>query len=224
MDYSNQKPQQEMNEYGLIYNLGSLYDYFAGIEDTRSNHGKQYPLRMLLTWMLLAKLGGEDKPSGIAEWIAHRNEIWVEYQLTGKEKTPSHMTYRRVLQDILSVEEFEGVMKKYHGQRLKQEKGIVLSLNGKTVRGTIRAGELRGTHLLAIFVPKQRLVLAQAGVDRKENEFSVAPHLLRQVNLAGTIVIVDAMHTQKALCSVPVPLIIGGLWIKLEKIALVWVY
>lgn len=200
MDYTNVELKQEINEHGMIYELGSIYDYFGRIEDTRSNHGKQYPLTLLLTRMLLAKLNGEDKPSGIAEWKAHRKEKWVEYQLTDKEKTPSHMTYRCVLQDIVSMEEFEEMIEGYHRQRLEVDEGLVMSIDGKTVRGTIRVGELQGTHLLAVYVPKQGLVLAQIGVDRKENEISVAPQLLKQVDLAGAIVIADAMHTQKAFC------------------------
>jgi predicted transposase YbfD/YdcC len=200
MDYTNLKASQEANEYGLIYDLGSLYDYLSQIEDPRSKYGKQYELTVLLIWMLLAKLGGQDKPSGMAEWITQRKELWVEYKLTGKTKTPSHMTYRRVLQDILSVEEFEGLMESYHQQRLKMGQEVVFCMDGKTVRGTIPPGEYRGKHLLAIYVPRQGLVLAQVEVDRKENEIVVAPHLLRQVALAGVIVIADAMHTQKALC------------------------
>ena len=201
MDYTNQQQNQDVNEHGMIYDLGSLYDYLSQIKDTRSKHGRQYSLTILLIWMILAKLGGEDKPSGMAEWIANRKELWVEYHLTDKTKTASHMTYRRVLQDILSVEEFERLMERYNQQQLTQKQEIVLSMDGKTVRGTIPGRETRGTHLLAIYVPREGLVLAQAKVDRKENEIVVAPHLLRQVNLAGTIVIADAMHTQKAMCS-----------------------
>jgi predicted transposase YbfD/YdcC len=125
----------------------------------------------------------------------------VEYQLTDKTKTASHMTYRRVLQDTLSAEKFEQLMKQYHQQRLTQGREIVFSMDGKAIRGTIPHGEYRGTFILAIYVPQQGLVLAQASIDRKENEIVVAPHLLRQVNLAGAIVIADAMHTQKAMCS-----------------------
>jgi len=201
VDYTNLKPKQDVNECGMIYELGSLYDYFSHIKDTRGKHGRQYPLTVLLIWMMLAKLCGEDKPSGMAEWIAHRKELWVEYQLTDKTKTASHMTYRRVLQDTLSAEEFEQLVKQYHQQRLTQGREVVLSMDGKAIRGTIPHGEYRGTFLLAIYVPQQGLVLAQASIDRKENEIVVAPHLLRQVSLAGTIVIADAMHTQKAMCS-----------------------
>jgi predicted transposase YbfD/YdcC len=149
--------------------------------------------------MVLAKLGGQDKPSGMAEWITHRKELWMEYRITNKRKTPSHMTYRRVLQQIISVEEFEQLLKGYHQQYLQRGQEVVFSMDGKTVRGTIPRGERRGTHLLAIYVPQQGLVLAQARVDLKENEITAAPHLLKQVSLEGAIVIADAMHTQKAM-------------------------
>jgi len=200
VDYTNLKPKQDVNKCGLIYELGSLYDYFNHIDDNRGRRGRQYPLATLLIWMMLAKLCGEDKPSGMAEWVAHRKELWVKYQLTDKTKTASHMTYRRVLQDTLNAEEFEQMIKQYHQQKLSQGQEIVLSMDGKAIRGTIPHGEYRGTFLLAIYVPRQGLVLAQASIDRKENEIVVAPHLLRQVSLAGTIVIADAMHTQKAMC------------------------
>jgi predicted transposase YbfD/YdcC len=70
-------------------------------------------------------------------------------------------------------------------------------MDGKTVRGTIPSGEQHGTHLLSIYLPHQGLVLAQAEVDRKENEIVVAPKILQQVPLEGAIVLGDAMHAQR---------------------------
>lgn len=86
-------------------------------------------------------------------------------------------------------------MKQYHQQKLIQGRKIVHSMDGKAIRGTIPNGEYRGMFLLAIYVPQQGLVLTQASINRKENVIVVAPHLLRQVDLAGTIVIADTMHT-----------------------------
>ena len=37
----------------------------------------------------------------------------------------------------------------------------------------------------------------EAKVDQKENEIVVAPQILKQVSLAGVIVMADAMHTQR---------------------------
>jgi len=199
MDYINLRPNQELNENGLVFDLGSLYEYFTKIEDPRDERGKQYALPILLTLLVLAKLGGEDSPSGITDWVMLRKELLMELQVLGRAKTPCHMTYRRVLQDIVSPAELEVLVARYHRQRLQQEQEIVMSLDGKTVRGTIRRGETQGVHLLAVYVPRRGLVLVQAEVERKENEIVVAPHVLRQVNLSGVIVIGDAMHTQREI-------------------------
>jgi predicted transposase YbfD/YdcC len=183
---------------GFAFDLESLYAYLLQIKDPRKAKGKRYTLSSLLILMLLAKLAGEDQPSGIAEWISHRKELWVQYEILVEPKTASHMTYRRVLQELVSPEEFEEIVQAYHRQRLKNEQSIVLSIDGKSLRGTIPYGEQRGLHLLAVYIPGQGLVLAQAKVDKKENEIVMAPKIMSQVTLAGTVVIADAMHTQRS--------------------------
>jgi predicted transposase YbfD/YdcC len=197
MDYTNLHPNQEVDENGLIFELGSLYAYYQRVNDTRKAQGKQYSLPLLLVLMTLAKLGGEDKPSGMAEWVMHRVEQLYELKVLRKRKAPSHMTYRRTLQETISPEEFEQVIQAYHQNRLEDRLEIVLSVDGKTLKGTIPRGEMRGTHLLSIYVPDQGLVLVEVEVDRKENEIVAAPKVLHQVNLSGAIVIGDAMHAQR---------------------------
>ncbi|MFZ5809606.1 MAG: ISAs1 family transposase [Chloroflexota bacterium] len=197
MDYTNLRPNEDVDENGLIFEVGSLYDYFRRVEDTRKAKGKLYPLPLLLILMMLAKLGGEDKSSGIADWVAHRIKQLSEMKILNKKRAPSHMTYRRVLAETVQPEEFERWMQEYHQKRLKDGLEMVFSMDGKTVRGTIPSGELRGTHLLSIYVPQQGLVLAEAEIERKENEIVVAPKILKQVNLQGAIVIGDAMHAQR---------------------------
>lgn len=198
MEYINLRYDQELNENGLVFDLGSLYEYFTKIKDPRDKRGKQYALATLLTLIVLAQLGGEDSPSGMSNWVMRRKELLMELQVLGRAKTPCHMTYRHVLQEILSAEELERLLAQDHQQRLEEEQEIVMSLDGKTVHGTIRRGETHGVHLLAIYVPRQGLVLVQAEVEGKENEIVVAPQVLRQVNLSGMIVIGDATHTQRA--------------------------
>jgi len=199
MDYTNLARDEGVNAEGLIYDLGSLYTYLEQVKDTRLAKGKRYPLAMLLMLMLLAKFGGEDQPSGIAEWVAHRQEELRALKLLSRARPPSHMTYRRILQRTINPSDFEVLISEYQRKHLAEGKSVVFSLDGKTMRGTIPGGEMRGTHLLSIFVPDQGLVLAQAAVDSKENEIVVAPTLLKQVSLKGCIVLADAMHTQRSL-------------------------
>jgi predicted transposase YbfD/YdcC len=197
MDYNQLTPNQEIYETGLIYDLKSLFAYLQRVTDPRKAKGKRYILVSLLMLILLAKLCGEDTPSGITEWVAHRIEQLTEMKILTKAEAPCHMTYRRVLRDAVKPEELERLMSEFHQNRLEGGTEIVFTMDGKTIRGTIPCGETRGTHLLSIYVPEQGLVLVEAEVDRKENEIVVAPKILKQVSLSGAIVIGDAMHTQR---------------------------
>lgn len=197
MDYINQTPKHDVDENGLIFTTDSLYAYFRKVMDTRQAKGKRYSLVALLMIIILAKMCGEDKPSGICDWVRGRVELLREMKILKRPKAPCHMTYRRVLQDILSPDELDNLLREYHQHRLATEKEILMTMDGKTLRGTIPQGERRGTHLLTIYVPDQGLALVQAQVDQKANEIVVAPQVLKQVNLQGAIVIGDAMHTQR---------------------------
>ena len=201
-DYNEIGPKQEIAASGLVYDRDSLFAILLQVEDRRHAKGKIYPLANLLALILLAKLAGEDTPSGIAEWGANRVDELVEMKVLAKAKAPCHMTIRRVFQSMVSAEDLESLISQYHQRQLKQEEdGICYSMDGKTLRGTIPYGETRGTHLLSLYAPQQNLVLVEAAVDRKENEIVVAPHLLEQVDLKGTLVIGDAMHTQRETSS-----------------------
>lgn len=197
MDYTEHKPHQEVHRTGIIYDLESLFAYLLRVTDPRHPRGKQYPLELLIVLILLAKLCGESTPTGIADWVAYRIEALVAMKLLPKNKAPCHMTYRRVLQLIVSPDELERLLSEYHQNCLKTGTELVFSLDGKTVKGSIPCGETRGTHLLSLYVPDQGLVLMEAKVEQKENEIVVAPQILKQVSLAGVIVIADAMHTQR---------------------------
>lgn len=198
-DYTHLGPEQEIYATGMIYDLKSLFAFLLCVADTRKAKGKRYILGTLLTLILLAKLGGEDKPTGITEWVANRVEQFVEMKILSQAKAPCHMTFRRLLSFTIQAEELEHLVAEYHRSQLKEGVEILLTIDGKTLKGTIPAGEMRGTHLLSVYVPDQGLVLIEAAVDRKENEIVVAPKILKQVNLSGAIVIGDAMHTQRGV-------------------------
>ena len=77
---------------------------------------------------------------------------------------------------------------------------MVIAIDGKTVRGTITAGDPFGLHLLAAYLPGEGIVLMQMVVDKeKENEIVVASNLLNCLDLRNKVVTGDAMHTQRQL-------------------------
>jgi predicted transposase YbfD/YdcC len=182
---------------GKVINLGSLYTRFQKLIDKRKAKGKRYALATILLVIFLAKLCGEDKPSGIAEWGALRG-AWLAEMLGLKRKNmPSHHTYRRILADVVDEDEFEGLAREHFRHCGEIGYQVVVSMDGKVVRGTIEAEANDGLCLLAIFCPGEGVTLAQIAIESKENEITAAPTLLEYVDLRNKVVIGDAMHTQR---------------------------
>src|SRR5262249_8869841 len=61
------------------------------------------------------------------------------------------------------------------------------------------AGQTRGVHLVAAYLPASGVVLSQVAVDVKENEIVAVPKLLAQLDVTGMVVVGDAVQAQRAL-------------------------
>ncbi len=182
---------------GRVINLSCLYGRFQQLTDKRKPKGKRYALETILLGVFLAKLCGEDKPSGIAQWVQLRGE-WLAGVLGLKRKgMPSHHTYRRVLADKVDRDEFEALARSHHRRHGKAGYQVVLSIDGKVIRGTIDLEVSDGLCLLAAYLPGEGVTLAQIALESQQNEISAAPLLLDLVDLRNKVVIGDAIHTQR---------------------------
>lgn len=184
---------------GFVVDWGSLYHFLTQLEDRRDPRGVRYPLAWVLTLALLAKLAGEDRLTGIAEWVQHRKEALARAMGLPRPQAPHRTTYSRILGSTLSVEDFERVVGAFFAQSRQPGATVQLTIDGKTLRGSIGAGETRGEHLLAAYLPGEGVVLAQVAVDRKENEITAVPRLLETIDLRDKVVSGDAMLTQREL-------------------------
>ena len=184
---------------GLLVDLGSLYDHLTRLEDGRDPRGVRYPLAHILLFVLLAKLAGEDRLSAIAEWVWHRREKLAQALGLPGPQAPHRTTYSRVLGDKLPVEDLERLTGECFAQNRADGQLVQVTIDGKTLRGSIAAGQTRGTHLLAAYLPSEGVVLAQVEVDGKENEITAAPRLLAAMDLRDKVVSGDAMLTQRDL-------------------------
>lgn len=191
-----QYPQAEAK----IFSVGHLLAYLMRLSDRRKRRGIRYRLETVLVLFILAKLCGQDKPYGIADWIHQRRVYLVSALNLERETLPHHSTYRRILSDVIDHDQFEQVAAAYLAQLPRQGQEMVIALDGKTVRGTITAEDPFGLHLLAAYLPGEGLVLMQMVVEKdKENEIVVAPKLLQCLDLRHKVVVADAMHAQRQL-------------------------
>lgn len=198
MDCSIAGVQQEYGATGIVYDEGSVYAGLCQLTDIRKAKGKQYALEMILLIVVMAKLCGEDKPLGIAEWAQHRQAELVPLLGLSWRRMPSHHTYRRILAHTVYAEEVERLVREYNQQG---EHGKVYALDGKAVRGMRKKDEDGNEYLLSVYDVEQAKVMGQVEVGRKENEISKASKALQMVEIAEKVVTGDAMHTQRGLAA-----------------------
>ncbi len=184
---------------GFVIDLDSLYAYLARVQDRRHARGVRYALVTILGYIVLAKLAGEDRLFGISQWVRYRQPALAAALHVEKACAPCVNTYRTILGQIIEIEEFERVVREFFAAQPHAGQSIVIALDGKTLRGTISAGQTQGCHLLAAYLPAEGWVLLQVEVANKENEISAAPRVLKSLDLRGKIVTGDALFAQREL-------------------------
>ena len=193
--------KSEPGEAGAkIINVGDLLSYLLRVKDGRKRRGIRYDLRTILVIFILAKLCGQNKIYGIADWAQQRSSFLVAALQLKRQRLPHHSTYRRVLTEEVDEEELEQIVGEYLSQLPGKGQGVVVVIDGKTVRGTITREDPFGLHLLAAYLPGEGIVLMQMAVEKdKENEIVVALKLVEFLDLRNKVVTGDAMHTQREL-------------------------
>jgi predicted transposase YbfD/YdcC len=184
---------------GRLLNIGELYAAMGQVHDKRHDKGKRYTIDILLIVVMLAKMCGEDTPYGMAEWAKMRAEELQKLFGYHRLVSPSNKTIQRLADTSLEDKELQVILRHYLHQTYGGQQSILVTIDGKTLRGTIPKGESRGVHLLAAYLPEEGVVLLQIEVRQKENEIVAAPILLRQLDLKGRVISGDAMFTQREI-------------------------
>lgn len=188
-----------LGDKGVIFEVNALVERLEQIPDERKARGKRYRLSMLLTLIILAKLAGEHKPLGIAEWLALRRRELVRAFGCQHQQMPSLNTIRRTLRQEQVSKRLPSVLRQFLHLCYGGQQSVLVAMDGKTLRGTIPKGKTQGVHLLAAYLPAEGIVLMQTAVASKENEITAAPQLLSVLDLKGRVVCGDAMFTQRTL-------------------------
>ena len=173
------------NNDALEFEINGLYAELLNITDRRHARGKRYSLATILTLSVLAKLSGEDTPEGIADWVKLRGKQVCQHLGLRRRSLPHAVTYRRVLGHAVDLTELERVVGTFFAGQASTNKA--LAIDGKSMCGTIAAGETRGVHLLAVYGVESGVVLNQVDVTVKENEISAAPRVLAEVALENKV-------------------------------------
>jgi hypothetical protein len=109
----------------------------------------RYAMEVILVIFILAKLCGQNKIYGIADWAQQQSEYLIGALGLKYKRLPYLSTYRRVLGEEVVRDEMERLMGEYLARLPRHGQDTVIAIDGKTVRGTITSEDPFGLHLLA---------------------------------------------------------------------------
>lgn len=182
--------------YASLAMLPNPQPYFEDLVDPRrTTRNKLHRLQDIIMITLCATLCGYDDWVSIEDF-GHENEAWLRQFLPLENGIPSHDTLSDVI-GRLERKSFAAAFAQWVQDSLPSLDGRHVALDGKTLRGSRQDGS--AVHLMSAFATQARLVLAQHEVTGKTNEITALPELMKQVDLCGAVISIDAIGCQKSV-------------------------
>lgn len=190
------RKQTRNEQYAGGFPLGM--EAFEKLTDPRNGRAKRHYFGEVLFIALAAMISGMDDFADF-ERFAQEREEWLRKWLKLPHGTPSDDTFRRIF-TALNPDTFCECFITFVaslGMRLGQE---LVAIDGKTLRGSFNvADKSDALHLISAWATGSGLTLGQLLVDSKTNEITAVPKLLRQIDVKGCVVSLDAMGCQKKI-------------------------
>lgn len=162
----------------------------------RDRRGVRHPFATILTLAAAAVLAGCCSVSAIAAW-ARDLPSWHHHRLGVRRRPPGLSTFARALAGV-DPDVLDGVLGAWLTTRTSTPAGLrAVALDGKSARGARRSDGSR-VHLVGVLDHTTGAVLAQVEVASKGSEIGAFATVLDRVDLHGSVVTADALHTQNA--------------------------
>jgi predicted transposase YbfD/YdcC len=205
MNYTMIAEAMELAGWNAESEVFSVYQTMMTLTDTRGKKGKRYPLALVLTYVLLAKMAGETTLQAIADWIRYRGP-WLHQVLPHtREKFPCVATYSNVLRAVdpdQVTQVLMDLLTRVRAEKRAKEEQRHVVLDGKTLRGTQGhlAKDQKKMHHVNYYEAKTGVVLKEHMVAEKEGELTQVKEFLTPRFLQGRIISADALYTHKHFC------------------------
>jgi predicted transposase YbfD/YdcC len=182
-------------------NVESIGSYFESLSDPRHTRNRKHLLVDIVVIAVCGLVCGCDGPTAIHRWASERHD-WLRQLLALPNGVPSRDCIRRLLM-ALQPEAFQKCFQNWIAQATQAEGGAparLVAIDGKTCRRSYDAANGLGPlHLVSAWASEEGIALGQVAAEEKSNEITALPHLLGQIELADTLITIDAMGCQKEI-------------------------
>ncbi len=176
----------------------SIIDCFGSLSDPRMERTRSHKLIDIVIIGFCATLAGGEGFNDM-EWFGKSKEAWFRTFLELPNGIPTHDTFNRVFQAIDPKAFCDCFLRWTEGVRTALA-GEVVAIDGKALRRAVDKGAVSALpYVVSAWAADNGLVLGQVKVNEKSNEITAIPALLRELELAGCIVTIDAMGCQKKI-------------------------
>ncbi|MFE2121210.1 ISAs1 family transposase [Rhodococcus aetherivorans] len=166
------------------------------VPDPRARRGRRYRLPSLIAVALCAVAAGARSFYAIADWAAAAPQKVLQ-RCGIRFRVPSEATIRQVFGRI-DGDALDRVLGRHLAATAGTEDGrVAVAVDGKTIRGA-RTTDRVAPHLVSAVTHGDTVVLGQCRTADKSNEIPTVRRLVRGLDVAGAVVTMDAMHTQRA--------------------------
>jgi len=172
--------------------------HFSKLEDPRvTNHNSRHKFIDILVLAFVANLCGCDDWTEVVAFCKIKKQLFEQF-LELPNGISSHDTFSRVFA-VIDIVNFEEIFITWMNELFVKSKGEIVAIDGKTVRGSRTKEYSKGIHLVNAWACKNQLTLGVVRVDRKTNEITAIPKLLKLLNITNCTVTIDAMGCQRKI-------------------------
>jgi predicted transposase YbfD/YdcC len=179
--------------------VATIQECFADVEDPRESN-RWHLLIDILVIAICAAICGADNWVEVEQYGKAKAD-WLGQFLVLPHGIPSHDTFGRVFARI-DPQQFQRGFSTWV-QRVHEIAGSeVIAVDGKQLRRSHdRALGKRALYMVSAWAVESRVVLGQWAVDRKSNEITAIPELLKLLTVRDCIVTVDALNCQQDIAT-----------------------
>jgi predicted transposase YbfD/YdcC len=179
----------------------SIRQCFAEVPDPRREHLRLHNLWDIIAITILAVIAGADSWVEVTKYGTNKLDF-LETFLELPNGIPSHDTFGRVFA-LLSPSALQDGFITWVGAIAEATLGRVVAIDGKTARRSFDKAAGKGPlHMVSAWASENRLLLGQQACDSKSNEITAIPELIKNLEISGSIVTIDAMGCQKDIAQV----------------------
>jgi predicted transposase YbfD/YdcC len=190
-----------MTPVAQLVDVGSIGSYFESLDDPRHTRNRRHLLVDIAVIAVCGVICGCDGPTAIHRWAKHRAP-WLAHHLDLPGGIPSRDCIRRLLV-ALKPEAFQRCFQAWIADAIAIDADApdrLVAVDGKTCRRSHDVAKgLGALHIVSAWASERGIALGQVATDAKSNEITAIPQLLGQIDLAGTLITIDAMGCQREI-------------------------